>query len=136
MVNEIQDKLLKDLEEISVKCKDYNWDGDNSFPITKITIDHGKRFVSKLLKYDLLKDYLTVKPVSDDNLSFEWKLKKNNTTFTIDFDRSTDTLVYCLFDPDKPDDIRHGNVSHLEQIVPSMKRIFQIVEKEKENQNA
>ena len=115
-------ELNNRITEISAQCNEDNWDSKGAVAISDITIKHGYRFCNKLEKYELIDDHLTIEPLEDDNLSFQWYFPETGCKFNIDFDKFTDSLNWCCF----KDVNNHwnGNCSHLEEIVDYIKKVI------------
>lgn len=120
------DTLLKNIESIYRDCKKEDWDCHGAMAITAETYNHGLRFVNKLEKHGISFKNIRVVPMNDDNLSFKWEYD-DNSSFSIDFNRSTDTLLWCCFK-----DTGHywnGECAHLEDIIEPLKKYISLHEK-------
>ena len=85
---------------------------------------HGSRFIEKLSKYGVITNNLSMSLLDDGNLSFEWKFEKPKFgTFNIDFDKSSDSLNYCMYIEGMKNQF-YGKVSHFDEIVPYLKRFL------------
>lgn len=115
---ELNDRIA----EISKSYSVDNWDSKGAVAISDVTIKHGYRFINKLEKYQIIDDHLSIYPLEDDNLSFQWFFPETGCKFNIDFDKLTDSLNWCCFK-----DINNhwnGNCSHLEEIVEYIKKVI------------
>lgn len=121
-----KEQLLKKIDEIYENCKQSNWDSCNAEAISEETINHGQRFVNKLDKYHVSLVNLAVTPLTDDNLSFKWSYP-DKTTFNIDFDKKTDTLLWCCYKDDN--NTWFGSVSHFEEILAKLSKFIDFHEK-------
>lgn len=121
-----KEKLVKKINGIYQECRKPNWDNQNALAISEDTYKHGLRFLNKLEKHNISTDNLTISPLTDDNLSFVWAYP-DSTTFNIDFDRSTDCLLWCCFKDDKH--FWEGSCPHFEDIVKNLQLFINYHEK-------
>lgn len=112
----LKEKLLGELYSIASKNKN----------VDELTTQHGFRFINKLEKYGVIRDNLSISVLSDGNLSFEWKFEKpKKATFNIDFDKDTDSLMWCCY-VDGMKDYFNGTVVHFDELVPYLKKFLGI----------
>lgn len=111
-MNKNKERLISRINEIS-----------NIYKFAKqSSIKHGFRFIDKLDKYNLLRDYTQIEILDDGNLSIRWSYTKpKKATFTIDFDEDNDKLVWCC-EVEGVDDIFYGSVCHLEDILKYLQK--------------
>lgn len=108
-----KDNLLNSLQILINNNKDI---------IDDETKQHAVRFINKLDKYGLINNSLELSVLSDGNLTFKWSYTKpKNASFNIDFDKSTDSLVWCCYIDGIIDNL-FGKVIHLEDILPYLKK--------------
>lgn len=108
----LKEKLLNQLS--SLVAENGNIDNETS--------QHGFRFINKLDKYGLITNNLSMSVLSDGNLTFEWNFEKPKPAkFNVDFDKTTDRLMWCCYITGMNDHL-YGSVIHLEEIVPYLKR--------------
>ena len=101
-----KEKLVKKINGIYQECRKPNWDNQNALAISE--------------------DNLTISQLTDDNLSFVWTYP-DSTTFNIDFDRSTDCLLWCCYKDDKH--FWEGSCPHFEDIVKNLQLFINYHEK-------
>lgn len=90
--------------------------------IDEDTNQHAIRFINKLDKYGLITKNLELSSLPDGNLTFKWSYTKPKTaSFNIDFDKTTDSLVWCCYIDGMIDNL-FGRVIHLEDILPYLKK--------------
>ncbi len=120
-----REEIVKKINDIYFRCKVKGWDNHDAAPITIETYNHAIRFINKCEKNNISLNNCSISPLEDDNLSFKWSYK-DNSYFSIDFDREQDRLLWCCYKDDKH--YWSGNSIHFEDVLPNLKKYIDIHE--------